>query len=50
MVLTYGNKTKSIDIRFGPAVFFVFKTDKASPVTGEGMTNTVNLVTRHFRV
>jgi hypothetical protein len=50
MVLTYGNKTASIDLRFSPEVFFSFKKGDAAPVKGEGLANVVGLVGRHFRV
>ncbi len=50
MVLTYGNKTKSIDIRFSPEVHFYFKGTKPVPVEGDGLANAVLLVSEHFKV
>lgn len=50
ILLTYGDKKRSIDIRFSPEIFFFFKHPEHELVTGSCVKEAITLVCSFFRI
>jgi hypothetical protein len=50
ILLSYGNDSRSLDVRFDPATSFFFKHLEKGPATGSDVAGAVELVNTYFRV
>lgn len=50
IVVAFGSKKRSLDIRFTPNVYFYFKDSQLAPATGDNMNDAVQLTSKYFRI
>lgn len=50
LLLSYGNKNQSLDLRFDPALSYFFQHSEHPPASGSKTADAVQLLCKHFRV
>lgn len=50
IVLTYGNQTRTMVVRFAPCLSYYFNHADQGPVKGDCMNDAVDLVSRYFGI
>ena len=50
IVVVFGGKKRSLDVRFTPKCYFYFKDNNEAPTTGEKLDGAVELAAKYFKI